>query len=79
MKTALLNDVLKEEIFMQVLERYNAPGKICKLNKALYVLKQALLQWNRRLTEFLKTENMIQLETDQCFCKANAEKIFLAI
>ena len=36
-KTAFLNGILKEEIYMRVLEgvKCNA-NKVCKLNKALY-------------------------------------------
>lgn len=41
-KTAFLNGVLKEEIFMKVPEGIlNINDHVCKLNKALYGLKQA--------------------------------------
>lgn len=37
-KTAFLNGLLDKEIFMKIPEGYKAPGKICKLNRALYGL-----------------------------------------
>ena len=46
-KTAFLNDELKEEIYMEQPEGFVVPGqerKVCKLVRSLYGLKQAPLQ-----------------------------------
>lgn len=41
-KTAFLNGTLIGDVYMEIPEEYNKKhGKICKLNKALYSLKQA--------------------------------------
>ncbi|KAK2574683.1 hypothetical protein KPH14_012921, partial [Odynerus spinipes] len=40
-KTAFLNGILKEEIFMKVPEGIeNTGNQVCKLNKTIYGLKQ---------------------------------------
>jgi Reverse transcriptase (RNA-dependent DNA polymerase) len=51
-KTAFLNGDLDEEIYMQQPEGFitaGQSGKVCRLYKALYRLKQALQQWHRKL------------------------------
>ncbi|CAB0011982.1 unnamed protein product [Nesidiocoris tenuis] len=40
-RTAFLHGILEEEIFMRLPEGYDSNGKICKLQKALYGLRQA--------------------------------------
>jgi hypothetical protein len=51
-KTAFLNGDLEEEIYMEQLEGWVVKGKedyICLLKKAIYGLKQALWQWNKKI------------------------------
>ncbi|CAB0019867.1 unnamed protein product, partial [Nesidiocoris tenuis] len=56
-KTAFLYSDLQENIFMKVPEGYkNGDTKVCKLKKSLYGLKQSSLNWNNRLTNFLKNK-----------------------
>ena len=53
---ALLNDNLKENVFMHQPEGYidsTKPGHICKLNKAIYGLKQAPRAWYDKLRDIL--------------------------
>ncbi|GJT45275.1 retrovirus-related pol polyprotein from transposon TNT 1-94 [Tanacetum coccineum] len=50
-KTAFLNGDLEEEIYMNQLEGFIAPGqesKVCRLVKSLYGLKQAPKQWHQK-------------------------------
>ncbi|PKI50935.1 hypothetical protein CRG98_028665 [Punica granatum] len=50
-KTAFPNGDLDEEIYMEQLEGFVAPGnkmKVCKLVKSLYGLKQAPKQWHEK-------------------------------
>ena len=54
--TAFLNGDLDEEIYMLQPDGYQISGKedhVCRLNKSLYGLKQALRCWNRALKEFM--------------------------
>jgi Reverse transcriptase (RNA-dependent DNA polymerase) len=54
-KSAFLNGYLKEEIYMQFSGEYaRADGKVCKLNRAIYGLRQAPRAWNKRLCDDLK-------------------------
>jgi hypothetical protein len=56
-KTAFLNGVLDEEIYMDQPEGYVIAGKeslVCRLKKSLYGLKQAARCWNRTLDRFRK-------------------------
>ncbi|KAA0060044.1 Gag-Pol [Cucumis melo var. makuwa] len=54
-KTAFLHGDLEEEIYMLQLEGFEAKGKdklVCKLNKSLYGLKQALRCWYKSLDPY---------------------------
>lgn len=78
-KTAFLNGELDTEIFMEVPEGYNEPGKVCLLKKALYGLRQAPQKWNQRLTDFLRLQGLIPLKTDQCVFRNEDKNLFIAI
>ena len=65
-KTAFLNGKLDEEIFMQPPKGYHTGGKICKLRKSLYGLKQAARVWNKTMHESLVKRGCVQNETDHC-------------
>lgn len=68
-KSAFLNGDLHEEIFMKLPEGFNHPRKVCLLKKALYGLRQAPLQWFKKLSDFLKKEGFTQLKSDKCVFK----------
>ena len=55
MKTAFLNGKLEEVIYMQQPEGYEQGGSemVCRLQKALYGLRQAPRVWHQRLKEEL--------------------------
>lgn len=55
-KTAFLNGVIDEEIYMEIPEGTNDSaeirvGKVCKLERALYGLRISPKKWNDRFTE----------------------------
>ena len=55
-KTAFLFEELDKEIYMEQPEGFTTKGqekKVCYLLKAIYGLKQAVLQWNKALHQFL--------------------------
>ena len=56
--TAFLNGDLDEEIFMVQPDSFVKKGnemKVCKLNKAIYGLKQASRQWNVKVTQVISS------------------------
>jgi hypothetical protein len=66
-KSAFLNGVLEEEIFMELPE--GLPGsyssnQCCRLHKSIYGLKQAPRVWNQLLDSFLLKEKFIRLKTE---------------
>nr|GEW63407.1 hypothetical protein [Tanacetum cinerariifolium] len=58
-KTAFLNDPLKEEVYVAQLDGFvdpDHPEKVYRLRKALYGLKQAPRAWYDELSKFLKSK-----------------------
>ncbi|KAM1823768.1 hypothetical protein FF1_025765 [Malus domestica] len=59
-KSAFLNGVLEEEVYIQQPSGYEIKGhedKILKLKKALYGLKQAPRAWNSRIDKYFQENN----------------------
>ncbi|KAG8499820.1 hypothetical protein CXB51_006167 [Gossypium anomalum] len=55
-KSAFLNRILDEEIYVEQPQGFEVPGKedmVCKLRKALYALKQAPRAWYARIDTYL--------------------------
>ena len=73
--TAFLQGELKENIYIIPPEGYeNLNGKVLKLNKSIYGLKQSSRLWNQKLDKTLKEIGMAQSRVDPCIyfrlCKA---------
>lgn len=65
----LQGDLDTEEIFMEQPEGFRddrAPTKVCKLQKAVYGLKQASRVWNRKLDANLKRMGFKRSKYDTC-------------
>ena len=62
-KTAFLNGVVEEEIYMEPPPGsiWKTEGKVWKLKKCLYGLKQAPKQWHVAIDEYLKQNNFKQM------------------
>ena len=74
-KTAFLFGELDEEIYMEQPEGFIVKGqkrKVCQLRKAIYGLKQAILQWNKQLHKSL-------LEMEFTHCTAAQELIIKSL
>ena len=65
-KTAFLNGVLDEEIFVNPPEPLRKEGKIWKLKKSLYGLKQSPRNWNRFLDGVLVSGGFKSSKVEPC-------------
>ena len=68
-KTAFLNGVLDEEIYMEQPDGFVLDGqerKVCKLLKSLYGLKQAPKQWREKFERTLTAAGFVVNEADKC-------------
>ena len=66
-KTAFLNGDLEEEIYMEQPEGWIVSGKedyVCLLKKAIYGLKQASRQWNKKIHESLVQQGYVRTYSD---------------
>src|SRR4051812_34478894 len=71
-KTDFLNGTLTEDVYMMQPEGFvdpNNSGKVCKLQKSIYGLKQASRSWNIRLDEVVKEFGFIRNEHEYCLYK----------
>lgn len=81
-KTAFLYSELEEEIYMKQPKGYDDnTGRVCKLLKSLYGLKQASRCWNMKFTSFIKKFNFKVSSADSCvFINTNGHMItYLAL
>jgi hypothetical protein len=68
-KSAYLNGVLQEEVYMKQPPQFAKAGKeqlVCRLKKSLYGLKQAGRVWNHRIDAVLKKIGFSALFNDAC-------------
>lgn len=66
-KTAFLNGILKEDIYMEVPKGVSASSnQVCKLNKTLYGLKQSSRCWFERFDHTLKDIGFKNSGVDPC-------------
>lgn len=65
--TAFLHGDVKETIYMKQPENYDdGTGRVCKLLKSLYGLKQASRNWNIKLNEVLVKAGYLRCKSDAC-------------
>ncbi|KAK9042113.1 hypothetical protein V6N11_017192 [Hibiscus sabdariffa] len=71
-KTAFLNGKLEEDVYMTQPEGFVTPenaGKVCKLQRSIYRLKQASRSWNLRFNDAIKEFGFIRNEDEPCVYK----------
>ncbi|KAH9768531.1 hypothetical protein KPL71_011635 [Citrus sinensis] len=81
-KTTFLNGDLDEEIYMEQLEGFIAPGqekKVCKLVKSLYGLKQAPKQWHKKFDHTMITSGFKINECDKCVYVKETENDYVIL
>ena len=70
--TAFLNGMLSEDVYMMQPEGFVNPqyaGKVCKLQRSIYGLKQASRSWNLRFDEVVKGFGFIKNDGESCVYK----------
>lgn len=66
-KTAFLNGVITEDIFMDQPEGYeDGTTRVCKLHKSLYGLKQSPRCWNKRFKDVSTNFGLCESSADPC-------------
>jgi len=83
-KTAFLNGVLKEEVYMDLPTELKTPdqeGKVCKLKRSIYGLKQAPRAWYEKLETEITTWGFQKLNTDHSvFVKGkDSHRVIIAV
>ncbi|KAL4282170.1 hypothetical protein GQ457_03G015050 [Hibiscus cannabinus] len=71
-KTAFLNGKLEEDVYMTQPEGFVTPenaGKVCKLQRSIYGLKQASRSWNLRFNDVIQEFGFIKNEDEPCVYK----------
>ena len=83
-KTAFLNGNLTEDVYMMQPEGFVDPkiaGKVCKLQKYIYGLKQASRSWNIRFDEVVKEFGFIKNQQESCVYnkESGSSRVFLVL
>ena len=68
-KITFLNGDLDEEIYMEQPESFSAPrkeGKVCRLIRSLYGLKQVSKQWHDKSNDVVLSNDFKINECDMC-------------
>ncbi|KAL2240231.1 UNVERIFIED_CONTAM: Retrovirus-related Pol polyprotein from transposon RE2 [Sesamum indicum] len=78
---AFLHGTIDEDIYMDAPQGYNIPqGKVCKLEKSLYGLKQASRKWNEEFTNKVREFGFEQCSHDHClFVKGSGNNLIALI
>ncbi|KAG3045216.1 hypothetical protein PC122_g24659 [Phytophthora cactorum] len=83
-KTAFLNGLLDEDIYMAQPDGYIDevhPDYVCKLKRSLYGLKQSPRMWNKTIDDFMLKLGLKKCESDHCiyFKRDGQDMIFVAL
>ncbi|GKD97978.1 ribonuclease H-like domain-containing protein, partial [Tanacetum coccineum] len=77
---AFLYGDLSKDVYMTLPHGFDTQkGKVCKLNKSLYSLKQSPRQWNAKLTMALIENGFVQSMFDYSLFTKRSDKLFIAL
>ncbi|KAJ4796184.1 Retroelement pol polyprotein-like [Rhynchospora pubera] len=78
---AFLHGDLNEEVYMRLPPGFNSsqPGKVCRLRKSLYGLRQAPRMWFSKLSAALQSYGFVQSKADYSLFSYTKGDVFLAI
>jgi hypothetical protein len=80
--TAFLNGTIEEEVYMAQPPSFRDPRHpdlVCKLQKAIYGLKQAGRVWYQDVSQYIVSLGFTQLRTDHCLFSLRRGDIFILI
>ena len=82
--TAFLNGTITEELFMEIPDGFpgaDDPTQVCKINRALYGLKQSPKAWYDRINTWLRIQGLICSESDpnMYYSKNNGKIVILLL
>lgn len=78
--TAFLQGDLSEEIYLEQPDGFDDnSGRVCKLNRAIYGLKQAGRQWSNKLNEKLQSFGLEKCVQDPCISYSKTTNLIVAI
>jgi hypothetical protein len=79
-KAAFLNEELQETIFMELPEGGNTPhGKVIRLRKSLYGLRQSPRSFNQSFDKWMKSEGFTPTQADPCLYIYKQDKITMLV
>ncbi|BET03524.1 Hydra magnipapillata [Nesidiocoris tenuis] len=78
-KTAFLHGELKGDVFMKMPEGFEVPGKLCKLEKALYGLKCSPMIWNEKFSRTLKMKGFEEVKAERCLFRNVSGSVMVSI
>ena len=78
--TAFLYGDLTEDIYLRQPEGYeDESGRVCKLRHSLYGLRQAPLQWNKKISGVLQQLNLEPCSADPCVYVRKSDNLVFAL
>lgn len=78
-KTAFLNAILKEIVYMEQPKGFEISGFVTKLKKALYGLKQAPREWYNTISSFMHQYDFHHIEADHSVFVNRTTKLIVSI